>query len=146
VHSREGWQEWLPVPIFCRMGPDLQALTEKSVADKIPLVTSAYGRTEAIDGRVFPYASRTVSASGAGIVGDNFIAGKAGGKDKLKGSDRDRLSRLAPTARRRRSPRFLARPKASENPIPVRIRAIPVGAVGGRFRSSSRTGCSCGWG
>ena len=46
-----------PVPVFLPHGdPISKALTEKSVADKIPLVTIAYGRTEAIDGRVFPYS------------------------------------------------------------------------------------------
>jgi len=75
------------VPIFLPHGdPISKALTEKSVADKIPLVTIAYGRTEAIDGRVFPYSFPTVfsfwSEASSAI---NFIAEKAGGKDKLKG-------------------------------------------------------------
>jgi len=76
-----------PVPIFLPHGdPISKALTEKAAADKIPLVTIAYGRTEAIDGRVFPYSFPTVfsfwSEASSAI---NFIAEKAGGKDKLKG-------------------------------------------------------------
>jgi branched-chain amino acid transport system substrate-binding protein len=83
----KGGKNGSPVPIFLPHGdPISKALTEKSVADKIPLVTIAYGRTEAIDGRVFPYSFPTVfsfwSEASSAI---NFIAEKAGGKDKLKG-------------------------------------------------------------
>ena len=35
--------------------PAAYALAERAAADKIPLVTLAYGRTESADGRVFPY-------------------------------------------------------------------------------------------
>ena len=46
-----------PAPLFLPHGdPISKALTEKSVADKVPLLTTGYGRTEAIDGRVFPYS------------------------------------------------------------------------------------------
>jgi branched-chain amino acid transport system substrate-binding protein len=76
-----------PVPIFLpHADPITKALTERAVVDKIPLVTPGYGRTEAIDGRVFPY-SYTVMFSfwseASSVV--NYIAELTGGKDKLKG-------------------------------------------------------------
>jgi len=76
-----------PVPIYLPNGdPISKALTEKSVADKIPLVTLNYGRTESVDGRVFPYSFPVVLTfySEASTV-VNYIAQVAGGKDRLKG-------------------------------------------------------------
>lgn len=76
-----------PVPIYIPNGdPISKALTDKSVADKIPLLTVNYGRTEAIDGTVFPYSFTTLLSfySEASTV-VNYIAEKLGGKDKLKG-------------------------------------------------------------
>jgi branched-chain amino acid transport system substrate-binding protein len=83
----KGGKDGSPVPIFLPHGdPISKALTEKSVADKIPIVTIAYGRTESIDGRVFPYSFPVVfsfwSEASSAI---NFIAEREGGKDKLKG-------------------------------------------------------------
>jgi branched-chain amino acid transport system substrate-binding protein len=76
-----------PVPIFLPHGdPISKALTEKTVADKIPQVTIAYGRTEAIDGRVFPYSFPVLFSfwsEASSVV--NYIAEIEGGKDKLKG-------------------------------------------------------------
>lgn len=76
-----------PVPLFLPHGdPVSKALTEKSVADKIPLVTTGYGRTEAIDGRVFPYSFTVLFSfwsEASSVV--NYIAELEGGKDKLKG-------------------------------------------------------------
>src|SRR3984957_18277107 len=66
--------------------PDLQGADREVGRRQNPLVTIAYGRTEAIDGRVFPYSFPTVfsfwSEASSAV---NFIAAKAGGKDKLKG-------------------------------------------------------------
>ena len=75
-----------PVPIFLPHGdPISKALTEKSVADKIPL-TIAYGPTEAIDGRVSPMLPADVELLERGLVGDQLHRRKVeGGKDKLKG-------------------------------------------------------------
>ena len=83
----KGGKDGSPVPIFLPHGdPISKALTEKSVADKIPIVTIAYGRTESIDGRVFPYSFPVVfsfwSEASSAI---NYIAEREGGKDKLKG-------------------------------------------------------------
>ncbi|MCJ2055085.1 ABC transporter substrate-binding protein [Methylobacterium sp. J-048] len=83
----KGGKDGSPVPIFLPHGdPVSKALTEKSVADKIPLVTTGYGRTEAIDGRVFPYSFTVLfsfwSEASSAI---NYIAEQVGGKDKLKG-------------------------------------------------------------
>jgi branched-chain amino acid transport system substrate-binding protein len=62
------------------------ALIEKATADKIPLVTIGYGRTDASDGRVFPYVFPLItnywSQNTAKI---KFIGMKEGGMDKLKG-------------------------------------------------------------
>eukprot|EP01037_Dinobryon_pediforme_P021922 gene21922-22918_t len=76
-----------PVGVFLPHGdPISKALTEKALADKIPLVTTAYGRTESIDGRVFPYSFPILFSfwsEASSVV--NFIAEREGGKDKLKG-------------------------------------------------------------
>jgi branched-chain amino acid transport system substrate-binding protein len=83
----KGGKDGSPVPIFLPHGdPISKALTEKSVADKIPLVTIAYGRTESIDGRVFPYSFPVVFSfwsEASSVI--NYIAAREGGKDKLKG-------------------------------------------------------------
>ena len=63
-----------------------KALIERSAKDKIPVVTLAYGLTEAVDGSVFPYyfpAILSFYSEASSVV--NFIADKVGGKDKLKG-------------------------------------------------------------
>jgi len=83
----KGGRNGSPVPIYLPNGdPISKALTEKSVADKIPLVTLNYGRTESVDGRVFPYSFPVVLTfySEASTV-VNYIAQVSGGKDKLKG-------------------------------------------------------------
>jgi branched-chain amino acid transport system substrate-binding protein len=54
--------------------------------DKIPLITFGYGRTDAVDGRVFPWVFPLVSNywdAATGIVA--FVAQREGGADKLKG-------------------------------------------------------------
>ncbi len=62
------------------------ALTEKAPVDKIPLITSGYGRSESADGGVFkwnfPIAGTYWVAADVLI---QHIATKAGGLDKLKG-------------------------------------------------------------
>lgn len=76
-----------PVPIFLPHGdPISKALTEKTVADKIPQITIAYGRTESIDGRVFPYSFPVLFSfwsEASSVI--NHIAEIEGGKEKLKG-------------------------------------------------------------
>ena len=62
------------------------ALTEKAPADKIPLVTAGYGRSESQDGGVFKWnfpLAGTYWVAGDIIIQD--IAKKLGGTDKLKG-------------------------------------------------------------
>jgi len=62
------------------------ALTEKAPADKIPLITAGYGRSESQDGGVFKWnfpLAGTYWIAGDIIVQD--IAKKNGGFDKLKG-------------------------------------------------------------
>ncbi len=62
------------------------SLIEKGTADKIPIVSVGYGRTDATDGRVFPYVFPLItnywSQNTAKI---KFIGQKEGGMDKLKG-------------------------------------------------------------
>jgi len=61
-------------------------LIDKAAVDKIPLITLGYGRTDATDGRVFPWVFPLMSNywdAATGIIG--FIGDKEGGADKLKG-------------------------------------------------------------
>src|SRR5437867_1090189 len=62
------------------------ACIERATADKIPVVSIGYGRTDASDGRVFPYVFPLItnywSQNTAKI---KFIGSKEGGMDKLKG-------------------------------------------------------------
>jgi branched-chain amino acid transport system substrate-binding protein len=62
------------------------SLIEKVAADKIPLVTIGYGRTDSADGRVFPYVFpllTTYWSQSTAMV--KYIGQKEGGMDKLKG-------------------------------------------------------------
>jgi branched-chain amino acid transport system substrate-binding protein len=62
------------------------SLIDKATADKIPIISLGYGRTDATDGSVFPYVFPLVtnywSQNTAKI---KFIGMKEGGMDKLKG-------------------------------------------------------------
>ena len=62
------------------------SLIEKATADKIPLISMGYGRTDASDGRVFPFVFPLItnywSQNTAKI---KFIGMKEGGMGKLKG-------------------------------------------------------------
>ncbi|WP_244631046.1 ABC transporter substrate-binding protein [Aureimonas sp. ME7] len=76
-----------PVAAYFPNGaPAAYALSDRAAADKIPLVTLAYGRTEATDGRVFPFnfpVVVTFYSEASALV--NYIAEREGGFDKLKG-------------------------------------------------------------
>jgi branched-chain amino acid transport system substrate-binding protein len=59
---------------------------EKVAQDKIPMVTIGYGRTDAADGRVFPWVFPMITtywSQASAIV--NYMGQKEGGMDKLKG-------------------------------------------------------------
>ncbi|HET9734140.1 MAG TPA: ABC transporter substrate-binding protein [Burkholderiales bacterium] len=62
------------------------SLIDKGTADKIPIVSVGYGRTDASDGRIFPYVFPLItnywSQNTAKI---KYMGMKAGGMDKLKG-------------------------------------------------------------
>lgn len=62
------------------------SLIDKATADKIPLISMGYGRTDAADGRVFPYVFPLIttywSQANAMI---KFISSKEGGDAKMKG-------------------------------------------------------------
>ena len=62
------------------------SILDRSVVDKIPLVTIGYGRTDTSDGSVFPYAFPMITnywSQTTGII--KFMGQKVGGMDKLKG-------------------------------------------------------------
>jgi branched-chain amino acid transport system substrate-binding protein len=62
------------------------ALTEKAPADKIPLITAGYGRSESVDGNVFKWNfPLTGTYWDAADILLQHIAKKEGGWDKLKG-------------------------------------------------------------
>jgi branched-chain amino acid transport system substrate-binding protein len=75
------------IPIYNPMGaPAAYALSDKAAADKIPLVTLDYGRTEATDGSIFPYnfpVMLTFYSEASVLV--NYIAAREGGLASLKG-------------------------------------------------------------
>ncbi len=62
------------------------ALIERATNDKIPIVSLGYGRTDASDGRVFPYVFPLITnywnQTSAKV---RYLAQLAGGEDKLKG-------------------------------------------------------------
>ena len=61
------------------------SILDRSVVDKIPLVTIGYGRTDTSDGSVFPYAFPMITnywSQTTGII--KFMGQKVGGMDKLK--------------------------------------------------------------
>jgi len=62
------------------------ALIERATADKIPVLSMGYGRTDASDGRVFPYVftvPTTYWSQATALV--KYIADQEGGLDKLNG-------------------------------------------------------------
>ena len=62
------------------------SLIEKGTADKIPLISLGYGRTDAADGRVFPYVFPLITTYWSQNTAKiKFIGMKEGGMDKLKG-------------------------------------------------------------
>lgn len=61
-------------------------LIDRVAQDKIPMETLGYGRSDAADGRVFPYVFPLVTSywdQAAGMI--QYLGDKAGGLDKLKG-------------------------------------------------------------
>jgi len=74
-------------PMFMPMSTGVTyALLERAVADKITLLFLGYGRTDATEGRVFPYGFPAITnywnQSTTKLV---YIANQEGGMDKLKG-------------------------------------------------------------
>jgi len=62
------------------------SLIDKATADKIPIISLGYGRTDASDGRVFPYIFPLITnywSQNTAVI--KFIGSKEGGMDKLKG-------------------------------------------------------------
>ena len=64
------------------------ALIERATADKIPILSMGYGRTDASDGRVFPYIfTPPATYWSQATVMIKYIAEQEGGTDKLEGMD-----------------------------------------------------------
>ena len=62
------------------------ALLDRVAADKIPLITSGYGRADAADGTVFPYVFNPPATYWGGAdVAIQYIANEEGGAENLKG-------------------------------------------------------------
>ena len=61
-------------------------LIERATVDKIPIISLGYGRTDATDGRIFPYVFPLITNYWSqNTTKIKFIAMKEGGFDKLKG-------------------------------------------------------------
>jgi branched-chain amino acid transport system substrate-binding protein len=66
--------------------PLIYALTERATHDRIPLLQAGGGRTDAADGRVFPYVfNPPVTWWSQNTAKIRFIGQRAGGMDRLKG-------------------------------------------------------------
>jgi len=62
------------------------ALLDRTLADKIPLITSGYGRADGADGTIFPYVFVPPATYWGGAdIAINYIAGEDGGYGSLKG-------------------------------------------------------------
>ena len=62
------------------------SILEKATADKVPVISMGYGRTDAADGRVFPYIFPLITTywnQASAMI--KYIGSKEGGVDKLKG-------------------------------------------------------------
>ncbi len=79
--SHPGVAAWNPLSVGIAY-----AMIDDITEDKVPLITINHGRTASTDGRVFPYVFPLLLnpySETSGIV--NFIAGKLGGADNLRG-------------------------------------------------------------
>jgi branched-chain amino acid transport system substrate-binding protein len=66
--------------------PATYALTERATHDQIPLLSMGFGRTDAADGRVFPYVfNPPVTYWSQNTAKIRFIGQRAGGMTQLKG-------------------------------------------------------------
>jgi len=66
--------------------PLVNALIERATHDQIPLLTVGFGRTDASDGRVFPYVFHLPNSQGSQSTAEiRFIGQRAGGMELLKG-------------------------------------------------------------
>ena len=66
--------------------PLTYALTERATHDQIPLLTVGFGRTDAADGRVFPYVfNPPINYWSQNTAKIRFIGQRAGGMEQLKG-------------------------------------------------------------
>ena len=127
------------------------ALIERATADKIPILSMGYGRTDASDGRVFPYVfTRADDLLEPGVRADQVHRragrrhGQPAGQEDRAGLPRQRLRQGAdPDAREAGRDLRLRAVRCSRSPIPGSSRSRP----GSRSAAScGPTGCSCGAG
>jgi branched-chain amino acid transport system substrate-binding protein len=72
--------------VLPRGTPMTYALTERATHDQLPLLTPGYGRTDAADGRVFPYVfNPPITYPSQNTAKIRFIGQRVGGMDQLKG-------------------------------------------------------------
>jgi branched-chain amino acid transport system substrate-binding protein len=72
--------------VLPRGTPMSYALTERAMQDQIPLLMVGFGRTDALDGRVFPYVfNPPINYLGQNTAKIRFIGQRIGGMDKFKG-------------------------------------------------------------
>jgi len=112
------------------------SVLEKATADKIPVISMGYGRTDAADGRVFPYIFPLITtywSQATSMV--KFMGQKSGGMDKLKGKkitlvyhDSAFGKEPIPVLRHRRK-------SSASSSAPFRLRT--------RATSRARNGCRC---
>jgi len=124
------------------------ATTDKTVTDKIPLITAGYGRADSIDGEAFPFNFRCSAPTGRADILVQHVGKLNGGLDKLKGKKIASSITTRPMARSRsRCCRSAPRCTASNccccrSPTRASSRRRP----GCRSASSVPTTCSCGAG
>lgn len=73
-------------PLFHPLSLDIAAaLLERASSDKIPLITLGYGRSDAADGRIFPYVFPLLASDWSQTTAQvRYIAQVAGGEEKLQ--------------------------------------------------------------
>ncbi len=142
----KGGRDGSPVRCSCRMAIRSRRRSPRNPPRQDPAAHHGYGRTEAIDGRVFPYSFTALfsfwSEASSAV---NYIAEQVGGKDKLKGLKIATVYHDSPYGKETQVPLdLLAKTYGFEN---IQI-AVPHPATTSRRNGrasarSSRTGSSC---
>ena len=136
-----------PVPIYLPNGdPIAKALLQHGTADKLAIPTLNYGPTEAIDGRIFPYAfPLMLSFYSEASTAINYIAQAEGGKEKLKGLKIATLYHDSPYGKETQAALALLAKHYGFEDIQIPV-PHPGNDQTAQWRASAkqnRTGCSC---